>query len=505
MNKGLYYMYKLALKNYKDGKTDLTETILTLKSNNQYDKNEGVIYTPDHIAKFMIEQINYSPEKTILEPSVGHGNFIFSLLEYVEEKFKMNGLKLKEWFENKVYCFDINEESIKDFKSLLLIYFEKKGVKEVDLKNIKTEDPLFFDFKISFDIAIGNPPYVRSKNIPKEYLKKIKKKYKSCQSGNIDLFYAFTELTHCIATESIFIVPNSYIINSSAKILRKIIKEDLVSVIDFKHKQIFEEVRTYTSIYHLNKNKKNKSILLYKENRVEEFKEIEKSDLNDDRWVLSVNDEVKNKNQRSILSECNYYGSIATLRDSLYIINNIKEDADFYIQTYKGVEYNIEKELCIDYYKPTKPGRKSKIIFPYKNGSIINENILKNKYPNAYIYLEVIKEELLKRDKGKTDKYEAWYAYGRKQSLNERADPYVLLLPMMANSNFICQIKINPPMYLLTAGFALGFQKLEDLNKVKTILESDDFFIYIKKCGKVWAGNPPYFSFSKTQLSNYTI
>lgn len=495
------------LQKYKDNQISLDEVIEKLKTDDDQNiKNNGVIYTPPEIIQYMLDEIKYSPEKTVLEPSVGHGNFIFGLIHYVEKHFQIKGDELKKWFEDKIYCFDINKKTIDELKQLLTLFFKKKGIDKVDFKNIKIADPLFHHFDRTFDVAIGNPPYIRSKNIPKKYLEKIKSNYSSCKSGNVDLFYAFMELTYNIATESTFIVPNSYIINSSAKRLRKLIKQDLKNVIDFKHQQIFKDVKTYTSIYHINKSEKNNDNIQYKEKLSDNYIEINKSELNDDRWILTTHLKDSKNDRKSILSFCdNVYASIATLRDNLYIINNAVEKNGFYVQPYQGKNFLIEKGICVDYYKPTKPDRQSKIIFPYLNNKIMDEKLLIQNYPMAYQYLLAIKNELMKRDKSKTESYEAWYAYGRKQAINERKEIYVLLLPMMANKNFQCEIKICPDMYLLTAGFALAFYSISALQKVKKHLESDDFFNYIKQCGKVWAGDPPYYSFSKTQLKNYCI
>ena len=51
------------------------------------------------------------------------------------------------------------------------------------------------------------------------------------------------------------------------------------------------------------------------------------------------------------------------------------------------------------------------------DGKIIDEDLIKTKYPGCYEYLVSRKSDLLSRDKGKVSKYDAWYAYGRRQGL----------------------------------------------------------------------------------------
>ena len=80
------------IEDYKNNKITLEKTILKLdlanKTNNK--KNEGVIYTPRYIADYIVSGLDYDIDKTILEPSVGHGIFIFSLIEFVKKKFKLD-------------------------------------------------------------------------------------------------------------------------------------------------------------------------------------------------------------------------------------------------------------------------------------------------------------------------------------------------------------------------------------------------------------------------------
>lgn len=57
-------------------------------------KSGGIVYTPKYIADYIINSLNISIEETILEPSVGHGVFIFSLLEIIKERLTKNELEL---------------------------------------------------------------------------------------------------------------------------------------------------------------------------------------------------------------------------------------------------------------------------------------------------------------------------------------------------------------------------------------------------------------------------
>ena len=82
----------------------------------------------------------------------------------------------------------------------------------------------------------------------------------------------------------------------------------------------------------------------------------------------------------------------------------------------------------------------------------------------AYEYLLLKKEVLLKRDKNKTQKYSAWYAYGRTQSL--QMPKYNLFFQKFANSPLKCVICDNPYL-LLYNGVAFVSDSEEKLLVVK--------------------------------------
>ena len=89
------------------------------------------------------------------------------------------------------------------------------------------------------------------------------------------------------------------------------------------------------------------------------------------RKKQKVNTE-ENKKILKQSSDFNIMGSIATLRDSIYILKNPVIEGDFY-KIQKGEKtYLVEKDICIDLIKITKPDEKNYIIYPYHNGKIID-------------------------------------------------------------------------------------------------------------------------------------
>lgn len=104
-----------------------------LKQNN---KNKfGQYFTPKVVADFMIDLADVSTDAKILEPSCGEGVF----LEILQQKGY-----------NNLTAFEIDEELATNFPFVRYESFVSANVNE------------------TFDLIIGNPPYIRWKNLEDE-------------------------------------------------------------------------------------------------------------------------------------------------------------------------------------------------------------------------------------------------------------------------------------------------------------------------------------------------
>lgn len=125
-----------------------------------------------------------------------------------------------------------------------------------------------FGIKDGFDIIIGNPPYVSLQVLDKKYLEKLKNLSYECFSGNGDIYYLFIEASHKLLKSSgilIFITSNTWLRTDAAKNLRNFLltKTNVLKIIDFGEKQLFQAATVSTSI-----------ILLSKEQRINKTKAI---------------------------------------------------------------------------------------------------------------------------------------------------------------------------------------------------------------------------------------
>lgn len=426
-------------------------------------KNNGVVFTPYHIADQIIRKTCPTITDTICEPSVGKGIFIFALIDYFLEKYKIE--EVVNFIETKLHCFDINNDYITELKSLICQYFSNIDYfNNIDLTNIKCQD--FLESNGTYDIIFGNPPYVKIHNIGKDKLELLKDKYKSLTLGNVDLYYAFVEKSLKESNVIGFIIPNTFIKNKSGQYLREILIDRVNEIVDFNNNKIWSNISTYTCIITCNQLLTQK--IIYNDNI------YDKSILNDDKWVFNNSTDDNNS-----LNDLINYSSIGiqTSADKYYIFK--KFDTNYaYINGHK-----IELGICKKIIKATKSksfNDNNYVLYPYDDdNNPISEDIIEKTYPQCYNYLLSIKNELLKRNLN----HDIWYIYGRNQGLiKNKMDTQIILPNTFLKSRNVHYIKIpNNEDCLIQNGLLVD---TNDLEKFINIIQSEKFLLYLEKNNK---------------------
>lgn len=374
-----------------------------------------------------------------------------------------------------------------------------------------------------FDVIVGNPPYVCSRNVDATTKEKMLQ-YEVCLSGHPDLYIPFFQ----IATEMLndggrlgFITMNSFIRSVNGRAVRNYFSRGIhdISILDFRGYQVFQKKSTYTCLFFLTKNQVSNT-LHYAVNEngdlsaMPEFTNILYSQLDNKKgWSLNDFEAVRQIESAGIPigKYCQSRHGIATLSNKTYIFKPVAEDDNYYYLESKDRRFPIEKAICRNVVNSNKLNSEvsfesiiEKLIFPYYinegRATIIEESVMKATFPYTYVYLSSQRKQLAKRDKGKTDKYPTWYAYGRTQSLI--MPRYKLFFPKFANKPLHCVLRDDADLMLYN-GVAFVSDDLERLQILKNILDSDIFWNYLIKNAKPYSTG--YYSLSGVDIKNFGI
>lgn len=494
----------------------------------------GAVYTPVKIREYIVDQclseIENIDNVTICDPACGCSGFLYTAAKAIKER---SGRSYARIFKENLFGLDIQAYSITRSKLLLTLCALSEGETFEDIEfNLFHGNALDFRWSdhvegfLGFQVIVGNPPYVCSRNMDDETLGLLGK-WSVTQSGHPDLYIPFFQIGYeSLADGGIlgFITVNTFIKSINGRALRNYftVNKATLWIINFGGEQVFKDKNTYTCLCFI---RKSEGRIFYKRTTSSsllaltecDFLEYDYESLNPhDGWNL-VDSLEKNMFIKKIESVGRPFkdlfetkNGIATLKNDVYKFKPVRESSRYYYIYKDGIEYPIEKKICRRIVNANKiktvddlNEKEEKIIFPYTqtNNEILilpEDKFIKN-YPKAFAYLQTQKRKLDKRDKGKVKGYEAWYAYGRRQSMD--AYRYKLFFP------HICErptfVLSKDPDLLFYNGIAVINDSLQKLVELKSLLESDIFFGYIKNTTKDYSSG--YISLSRNYLKNFGI
>lgn len=490
----------------------------------------GAVYTPQFIREYIVKQSFFEKKEDIqnckiADISCGCGGFLYNAAKEIKKRTNKTYFNI---FKNQIFGLDIQNYSIDRAKLLLCILAISEGEdrKQFDF-NLFVADALSFKWNDAlnkfpgFDIILGNPPYVCSRNLTKETKDRLSK-WEVCNSGHPDLYIPFFQIgIESLASKGIlgFITMNSFFKSLNGRSLREYFKKNSLDfrIIDFGVEQIFKSRYTYTCVCFIVNQQKDSIAYIKPESSqtlpksIKSFKTIAYKNLDSHKGWNLHNHETISKIESTGVSLGQLYktrNGIATLKNEIYIFNPIQEDNTYYYLQ-NGSVFQIEKAICRDILNSNKLNSsisfnklKEKVIFPYDNShkpKLLEENYIKRQFPKAYEYLEAKKKILSERDNGQGE-YEKWFAFGRSQSLEKMR--HKLFFPHLASKtpNFLIDSDENLLFY---NGLALLGQTRNELIVIKKIMESKIFWFYIQNTSKPYASG--YFSFSSNYIRNFGI
>ena len=449
---------------FEQSLTDLEEIQATIDQSD-FDKTkskrkkDGVFYTPEYITKYIVEntlgkmclekreelnlttvnapknlkKLTKTEQQTkdnleiykdwlfnlkILDPACGSGAFLNQALEYLiqEHTNLQNDLALmgdlfasyqveESVLEHNLYGVDINEDAVEIAKLSLWLRTAKRGRPLTRLADkIKCANSLL-DMPFSensFDVVIGNPPYVRQEAI-KHLKDDLKEKYQVF-TGTADLYVYFYELGIRMLKENSllgYICSNKFYKSKYGEKLRDYILTNTTIELftNFEDKKVFEDA-TVTSDINIFKKEKPQKQTMFKmvDVGLVRYYEMMQSDLNKLGFVFLPLDKLnlKSKIEKNgiILKKWDIAikSGIKTGFNEAFIIDEVKKD--------ELIKLDKKNEEII---KPYLRGRDvSKYNVNFANKYLIvskykgSDNIIYN-YPTIYSYLTQYQENLQKR------------------------------------------------------------------------------------------------------------
>ncbi len=475
---------------FEQSLTDLEEISATI-DNVAFDakkskrKKDGVFYTPEYITRYIVENTlgklckdkreelklteitaPQNPKKPtkkeqeikdnletyrdwllhvkVLDPACGSGAFLNQALDFLikEHESLQKDLVImgditayyeieKSILEHNLYGVDINEDAVEIAKLSLWLRTASKGRELTTLadKIVCANSLLEMPFEEgSFDVVIGNPPYVRVQGLKSNYedeAKLYEAKYKSA-TGNYDLYALFLEMSfHMLKQDGKlgYILPHKFLISDFGSGLRGFLTQNraVESLLHFGSEMVFEEASTYTCIVTLSHDNQNLNFKAISPKNIFDafdYDSISYEKLGTDKWNLSNNDvsQVLEKINKQPLKVKDVFAKIfqglKTGKDDIFLLKGKIENHIFIgFSDLLNEEISIEEEMVqpllkgddIDRYKYLL--NSYFIFFPYEvvtgKAKPFTEKTIKEQYPKSFAYLQKNSTELRAREKHK--------------------------------------------------------------------------------------------------------
>lgn len=469
----------------------------------QNTKNKfGQYFTPKVVAEFMIDLAELTQKSKILEPSCGEGIF----LELLQQK----------GFHN-ISAYEIDKDLAKDFS---FVTYESFVSAKIDEK---------------FDLIIGNPPYVRWKNLEEELKQELSSNtlWNKYFNSLCDYLYIFILKSIELLNENgqlIFICPEYWLNTTHSISLRNYMVQNgyFEEIYHFNETPIFDKVTVSTIIFKFVKSKqkvtKIKVAKFYANQKLTketlnslrnqtplkdaEYLEVSQFKSNE-RWLLQT-DEIKSELQllEKICQKKQTFSLIAlfdnkieydTIGEICEIGNGLVSGLDKAFQV-NGHQLNENEKLAtinVVKAKDLKPffaEDTTKYIF-IQDG--LSENEFEQSYPNFHLHFQKYKTDLEKRYQyNRKINYWEW-VFLRNLNLFSKAEKriFVPCKERISNKNYFRFALIEGGIFP-TQDVTAIFKKTETKESIEYILAylNQPIVFHWLKCNGIVKGNIVEFS-----------
>jgi methylase of polypeptide subunit release factors/DNA modification methylase len=437
-------------------------------------KKEGIVYTPKWIASHIVNHVTDQwikihrggdIPKNIADVCCGTGVFLKEILDKFEKK---------NWKTN-IYGYDKDSKAIEFAK--LYSSETNSNFKLFAIDTLAIGKDLFVDkiYNKKFDIIIGNPPYVKSQIIDRNYVSFLKKSYRTISKGPFDLSIVFLEKISELLNDggiASIILTNKFMNSAYGKEICNYLSKNfrILTIEDFQDIQLFKGYTTYTCIVTFAKLDHSKRFLVkkYKNKKNFEKKNLSKPKsesfayniLSSHPWnfvsgneekIIRICSSKKNPYLLSIFN--NIFQGIRTGANDVFVVDK---------KNFNNIDSNLKKPFILpSNIKKFKIDKFDKfLLYPYeKNNNKINpieENKLKKYHKKLYTYLFKHHSNLKNRSLQSNCK---WYEYSRGQNLESLGHKKIIIKEMMPVAEFSADIKGK---YAFASGYALDADGLDE-------------------------------------------
>ena len=375
-------------------------------------KTTGQVYTPYNIVNEILNKVHFYDDnrtgeilhKHIIDNSCGDGAILVEVVKRIFMSavyiFRENRYtKIKECLETYVHGIEIDESAW-----LACIRNLDEAAKSFGIADVKWDIRLgdalsIHDYDGKMDFVVGNPPYVRVHNLVSDNIKE----YAFANGGMTDLYLAFFELGFRMMNETgqmAYISPSSWFTSKAGKNLRDYIvtNKNLVSILDFEHKQWFDGAQTYTAISHFDNTKQYNTVIVEKIDNTSYIKEhtiIGYDEFNIDGKFFFADDFSLNRlrdvvgfweklpKEKRIFEVKNGF---ATLADDVFICDIIPtQEPEYDFKNPENDNRQWETSIKLKHLIPAikaSTGKEKLCIFPYnEEGKLVSEDTIKEELP----------------------------------------------------------------------------------------------------------------------------
>ncbi|WP_420431753.1 Eco57I restriction-modification methylase domain-containing protein [Candidatus Poriferisocius sp.] len=162
----------------------------------------GEVFTRRWVVDLMLDLVGYVPEadlgaKVIVEPSCGRGAFLLPIVERLAESCASHGRRLSE-LEGAIAGFDLLGHNAEIARKAVVAKLVDLGETLENAERLAQRWVVTSDFLLSeepmrpADFVVGNPPYVRLEDVPKEVSDAYRSMWPTMR-GRADIYVGFFE------------------------------------------------------------------------------------------------------------------------------------------------------------------------------------------------------------------------------------------------------------------------------------------------------------------------